>query len=95
MKYNRLIFRVHVLQRMFQRQINEEDIRHVLESGEVIEEYPKDLPYPSCLILGFISLRPLHVVIAENKMGQETIVITAYEPDVQRWELGFKRRKKL
>lgn len=31
----------------------------------VIEEYSTDLPYPSCLRLGTIKNRPIHVVTAE------------------------------
>lgn len=70
-----------------------EDVRRVLETGEVIEEYPDDTPYPSRLILGWINTRPLHVVVADNNENQETIVITAYEPSLNEWEFGFKRRK--
>jgi hypothetical protein len=44
MTYNRLIFLVHAIQRMFQRQISEEDIRHVLTTGEIVESYPGDNP---------------------------------------------------
>jgi hypothetical protein len=70
-----------------------EDIRRVLETGEVIEEYPDDTPYPSRLILGWNGTKPLHVVIADNNEDKETIIITAYEPNQNEWEHGFKRRK--
>lgn len=46
-----LIFRVHAIQRMFQRGISKDDVRSVLESGRLIEEYPDDHPYPSRLAL--------------------------------------------
>jgi len=37
-------------------------------SGEVIEEYPEDTPYPSVLIFGrTLITRPLHIVYAYNK----------------------------
>jgi hypothetical protein len=49
---NRLVFRVHAIQRMFQRQISKDDVRHVLETGDIIEEYLDDVPYPSRLVLG-------------------------------------------
>lgn len=89
-----LVFRVHAIKRMFQRRISEDDVRHVLETGETIETYPDDTPYPSQLILGWWNARPLHVVVAENVETRETIVITAYEPDPEEWEPGFKRRKR-
>ena len=93
MTLGRLVFRVHAIQRMFQRQVSERDIRHVLESGEMIECYPDAVPYPSRLMLGWPGSRPLHVVAAENKKDRETIVITVYEPGPELWEADFKRRK--
>jgi Domain of unknown function (DUF4258) len=93
MPYNRLVFRVHAIQRMFQRQISEEDIRHVLAMGEIIESYPDDSPYPSFLALNFCGARPIHVVAADNHESQETIVITAYEPDPIQWDPSFRRRR--
>lgn len=88
-----LIFRVHAIRRMFQRRISKDDVRQILETVETIETYPHDTPYPSQLVLGWRNARPLHVVAAENAESGETIVITAYEPDSEEWELGFKRRK--
>ncbi len=78
---------------MFQRQVSEKDVRLVLETGEVIEDYPDDTPYPSQLMLGWSGARPLHVVAADDNEGQRTIVITVYEPDLEHWEPGFRRRK--
>jgi hypothetical protein len=78
---------------MFQRRISVDDVRHVLSTGEVIEDYPNDTPYPSRLVLGWRGSRPIHVVAAENVESQETIVITVYEPDLTQWEPGFRRRR--
>ena len=89
-----LVFRVHALQRMFERHIVEPDVRHVLDAGIVIEDYPDDSPYPSRLILGWIGSRPVHIVAAENVERQETIIITVYEPDPTRWDADFRRRQK-
>lgn len=94
MTNDRLVFRVHAIRRMFERKITPEDVRHVLETGEPIEDYPDDTPYPSRLVLGWRGARPIHVVAAENSDDQETIVITTYEPDPAKWERDFKRRKK-
>ncbi len=95
MVLSRLVFRVHAVQRMFGRHITESDIRHVLETGQIIENYPEDTPYPSRLVLGWCGHRPIHVVVAENVQDQEMIVITVYEPDLRKWEPGFTGRKKL
>jgi hypothetical protein len=93
MTFDRLIFRVHAIQRMFQRRISVDNVRHVLATGEVIEDYPSDIPYPSRLMLGWCGARPIHVVAADNTDTQETVVITVYEPDLTQWEPGFKRRR--
>jgi hypothetical protein len=78
---------------MFQRRISVDDVRHVLSTGEVVEDYPNDTPYPSRLVLGWCGSRPIHVVAAENVETRETIVITVYEPDLTQWEPGFRRRR--
>ena len=93
MSTDRLVFRVHAVQRMFARSISVQDVRHVLATGETVENYPDDHPYPSRLILGWCGSRPLHVVAAHNAAAQETMVITAYEPNVDLWEPDFRRRR--
>lgn len=90
--YRKLTFRIHALRQMFQRKITDSDIRELLGSGFVIEEYPDDLPYPSMLVSGLVNSRPLHVVMAYNNVGREAIVITAYEPDPYSWSDNFTRR---
>jgi hypothetical protein len=71
-----------------------EEILAALDSGEIIEEYPDDVPYPSCLILGHTqSGRPLHVVCAPVVEEGRLVIITTYQPDPMRWEPGFRRRK--
>lgn len=92
--FNKLIFRIHAIQRMFQRRISREDVRRILKTGEVLEEYPNDTPYPSRLVLGFIGTKPLHIVVADNNKDKETIVITAYEPSQKEWLSGFKKRRR-
>ena len=52
---------------MFQRHITETEIREVIVQGEIIEDYPDDTPYPSCLVSGLANGRPLHFVLAYNK----------------------------
>ncbi len=65
----------------------------MIRTGETIEDYPTDLPYPSRLVLGWRGPRPIHVVVADNINDGENIVITVYEPDPEEWEADFKRRK--
>jgi len=86
-------FRFHALSRMFERKISEADVVQVLSSGKIIEDYPTDQPYPSCLRLGFVKNRPLHIVTAEATAEATIVIITVYEPDLERWEPGFEKRK--
>ena len=88
-----LIFRVHAVQRMFERGVSANDVGAVLAAGETIEDYPSDTPYPSRLVLGWVGRRPLHVVAAEHASAREMVVITVYEPDPNRWDSDFKRRR--
>jgi len=78
---------------MFERGIGAEEVRAVLATGETVEEYRDDAPYPSRLVSGSVGNRSIHVVAADDVDHRETIVITVYEPDPARWEPGFKRRK--
>lgn len=89
----KLTFRQHAVRRMFERGIGTDDVREALGNGRVIEDYPADTPYPSCLWLGFASGRPLHIVFADNALDGERIVITVYEPDPALWTPDFATRK--
>src|SRR6266568_2381697 len=89
----RLVFRLHAVQRMFDRGISFEDVHSIVADGETIARYADDRPYPSRLILGWRGGRPLHVVVADNDAVREIIVVTVYEPDELRWESDFRRRR--
>ena len=93
MDYDHIIFRVHAVRRMAERHITTEDVRDVVMNGEVIRDYPDDMPYPSRLILGWRRQRPLHVVAADNHDAEETIIITVYEPDPGQWAPDFRSKK--
>ena len=88
-----VIFTAHAIRRMFERGISERDVYEVANGGEAIERYPDDEPYPSTLLLGWVGPSPLHVLLAEDAVGQTAVVVTVYEPDDLRWQPGFKRRR--
>ena len=82
----------HILLRCQQRKISYAEIKEVIKSGEIIEEYPDDYPYPSCLVLGKTTTNKiLHVVvgIGNNKLW----LITAYEPSLDKWNKDMKTRR--
>ena len=43
--------------------------------------------------MGWAGGRPLHIVLAGPTVAGDTIVVTLYEPDSERWEPGFVRRR--
>lgn len=88
-------FSGHALQRMFSRNIEIADIKKVLEDYELIAEYPEDRPYPSRLILGWVNMRPLHVVASQNTQDYACYIITAYIPSLELWLEDFKTRRTL
>ena len=88
-----LIFRTHAIVHVTARSISADDVRHVIKTGLTIEDYPTDYPYPSRLVLGWSDLRPIHVVAADRPGADETIVITAHEPDAAQWEAGYRTRR--
>ena len=62
--------------------------------GEIIEEYPTDRPYPSCLIYGeSFTGEPIHSVWAYNSGTKWAVLITVYRPDPARW-INWRIRKR-
>jgi hypothetical protein len=89
---SKLIFRVHALQRMFERNISAKKSLKRFRR-ETIEDYYAEMPEPSRLILGFQGKRPFHVVTSENPGTNEITIITVYLPDADKWNKDFKSRK--
>jgi len=86
------IYRLHAIERMFQRNISEKQVEEVVQKGEVIESYRDDKPYASYLTVGFFDHMVIHVVYAKDE-DDNIIVITTYEPNLQKWENDFRTRK--
>ncbi|WP_293672829.1 DUF4258 domain-containing protein [Thiolapillus sp.] len=76
-----LKFSGHAVSRMFERGIRKEDVVQAVNDGEVIQRYPDDRPYPSCLLLWNTSDLVIHVV-------------TVYKPSLTLWESDYRNRKK-
>jgi hypothetical protein len=66
-----------------------------LTEGELVETYEGNNPLPAFLILGYtIKDRPIHMVVALDEAQEMLWIITAYEPNLEEWEPGFKVRRK-
>jgi len=88
----RIRWQRHALQRMMERGITRNEVKKTLLKGELIEEYPKDHPYPSGLFFYIDSGLPLHVVAAIDKDAEWCYIITAYRPDSEHFESDYKTR---
>ncbi len=87
-----IVITQHSRKRMSERGIALADVMSAIKSGEIIEQYPDDFPFPSCLILGNAKdSRALHAVASVNE--DMIYLITAYYPDAKSWEADMKTRK--
>ncbi len=67
----------------------------MVESAEIIEDYPDDKYAPSCLLLGFTkSGRPVHMQVTLIETSEGLIkIITMYQPDEEGWINNFSVRR--
>lgn len=90
----KILFLPHAVQQMSrpERMISPAEIRRVVGTGEVIEDYSEDARGHSCLLLGHgTGDRPLHVVCAPKT--EYLAIITAYLPNSDQWEDDWRTRK--
>lgn len=92
-KNKKIYWSMHIVTRLLQRGILQDDVENAIMTGEIIEQYPDDYPNPSCLVLGLtINKEKLHVVCGLNK--DTLYMITAYFPDLTIWNSDLKTRRK-
>ncbi|GHV83847.1 hypothetical protein AGMMS50212_11870 [Spirochaetia bacterium] len=70
-----IVLTEHLLTRMRQRGIKYGDLKQTIQNGEVIEQYPTDYPFPSCLI----SSVDLHIVCS---IGESVLYIITASPHI-------------
>jgi hypothetical protein len=86
-------FTIHAFERCVERNISPTQVKSVILSGEIIEDYPDDKYGPSCLIYGVNGDgKILHVQCSIEPVW----IITAYDPTLnpEEWERDYKRRRK-
>ncbi len=89
---NMVFMTQHAENRSRMRNITQDDIKTCIMNGEIIEQYPDDYPYPSCLVYGKTEDgRVIHTVICDN--GDAAKIITVYEPDTTYFKRDLKTRK--
>ena len=89
---NAFEFSQHAVDQTILRHISVEEIREVIGTGKVIEDYPDDKYGPSCLVLGFATNgKAIHVQCSYPSRPLVKI-ITVYEPDPNEW-IGYEQRR--
>ena len=91
-RQDNIIISLHAQERLRQRGIRAKDVRNCIMSGEIIEQYPDDFPFPSCLIFGYaVNGKIIHVVASDEGTGSR--IIKAYFPDNVKFEDDLKSRR--
>lgn len=85
-------FTDHARLRCQERGLKYSDLKAAVLNGEIIEQYPTDYPFPSCLVLG-ASIAGHHIHVVCGIGGGLLWLITAYIPDPAKWAPDMKTRK--
>jgi len=88
---NRYLITQHAQQRMGLRKITHADIKHVVGTGDVVEQYPDNRPDPKALFMAEVDGEPLYVSCAFD--GNYAYIITVHRYDPLRWVDPWTRRK--
>ena len=91
-KSENIIITLHGQLRLNERGITIDDVMNAINNGDIIEQYPDDFPFPSCLILG-LSVQNTYIHIVVSMDEDKIYLITAYIPKRDKWETDFKTRK--
>lgn len=82
----------HARERAALRKITMSEIKEAMLCGEIIEKYPDDKPFPSCLIMGQVREGfPLYVVCAVSDLVH---IITVHWLDPTKWLDPKTRRER-
>jgi len=84
----------HVNMRLKGRFISREAILDSLDTYEIIESYPRDKYMPSYLVYAVPHDEVIHIQIAADAKDDTVRIVTAYKPTLDKWEEGFKIRRK-
>ena len=90
---NRIRITDHADEEAESDQLTFDEVYFSVFHGEIIEDYPDDKPYQSCLVYGrTFSGDPVHSVWAFNDENQWAVLITVYRPDSDCW-INFRVRR--
>lgn len=76
---------------MGQRKVSDQDMKHVVVSGDVVEQYPNSLPFPKFLFMALVRKEPLYISCAFDGTYAHIVTVHWYDPEV--WSDPWTRRK--
>ena len=83
----------HINMRLRERSITRQMILRSIETYEIIESYPDDKYLPSYLVYAQQGSQPFHILFATDVENRNIRIVTAYFPDVEKWQPHFKTRR--
>jgi hypothetical protein len=92
-RQGKVFWTYHVNMRLRGRFIHRQAILRSNESYEILEEYPKDKYLPSYLVYSEYQGDIFHILFAVDLEGVNVRVVTAYRPNPEEWEEGFRTRR--
>lgn len=92
---NRIRISDHAYEEAYNDRLSFEEIFTSVLQGGIIEKYPKDKPFQSCLVYGMNMKRePVHSVWGFNHENKWAVLITVYRPDPTKWiDMRIRRKK--
>jgi hypothetical protein len=77
------------------RFINRQAILQSHKHFKIIEEYSKDKYLPSYLVYSEYQGDIFHILFALDLEGANVRIVTAYRPNPEEWEEGFRKRRNI
>ncbi|MBN1904931.1 MAG: DUF4258 domain-containing protein [Deltaproteobacteria bacterium] len=92
-QHHRIRITDHADEEAYIDELTFDEVFYSVVNGEIIERYPSDKPYPSCLVYGkTFGGDHVHSVWAYNVKNQWSVLITVYRPDPDRW-INYRKRR--
>ena len=93
-KNGHIVWVDHAIDMINERKIKRLEVKEAIISGDIIEEYINDKPYPSYLIHGIVNNKHIHVVLEYFELKNVVFIITLYEPNLEKFEADYRTRRK-
>jgi hypothetical protein len=89
----KILWTYHVNLRLKGRFISRQAIVESYLCYEIIERYPEDKYLPSYLLRSEYQKDVFQILYAVDVEGDNVRIVTAYRPDPQEWDEGFRNRR--